>query len=85
MAQSPGWLLRVQQDGLVAQCFDAATGKLSGDVLAQPVGLFTTRSRGAFSVSGPGLIAWRTGSTPARHLEWFSRAGVSAGEFEFPA
>jgi hypothetical protein len=76
----PGWLVRVRQNSLIAQHFDAERGDLRGDVitLAQSVGVHPGTMAGAFSVSPSGTIAWRIG-TGRRQLIWFDRSGKEVG------
>jgi len=90
---APGWLVRVRGNVLVAQRFDASSGRLSGDpvTLAQGVGIDSFARTGAFAVaaasslpSGGGSIAWRSGSTGRRQLIWFNRAGQTVGVLGAP-
>jgi Tol biopolymer transport system component len=76
----PGWLVRVRQNSLIAQHFDAERGELTGNVitLAQSVGVHPGTMAGAFSVSPSGTIAWRTG-TGRRQLIWVDRSGKEGG------
>ena len=75
----------MQQNTLLARCFDAAQGQLFGDPvsLAQSVGGDTFQA-GAFSVSRSGLVAWRTGTGGSRQLVWFNRAGERMGTLGAP-
>ena len=83
---APGWLLRVRQNVLVAQHFDAGRGQLSGDpvTLAQAVGIDPGTRAGSFSVSPSGTIAWRSGGGGRRQLIWFNRSGQNLGAFGAP-
>ena len=83
---APGWLVRVQQNNLVAQHFDAVSGRLSGDsvTLAQGVRFDPATFAGAFSVSSGGMIAYRAGGGGRQQLVWFNRAGQNTGVFGPP-
>jgi Tol biopolymer transport system component len=74
---APGWLIRVRQNALAAQRFDADRGQFSGDAitLAPAVGVDPRTQAGAFSASPSGTIAWRAGEGARRQLIWFNRAG----------
>jgi Tol biopolymer transport system component len=77
---SPGWLLWLRGQALVAQRLDLEHRALTGDLitLADPVGIDTTAAMAA-SVSAGGLVAYRTGGTDRRQLSWFDRAGNAVG------
>jgi Tol biopolymer transport system component len=82
MYAPPGYLLRVSQDVLVAQRFDAARATVSGDPfpVAQAVGQTDRNGRSAFSVSAAGILAHRSGGAGGqRQLVWFDRAGRVLG------
>jgi hypothetical protein len=82
-----GWVVRVRQNILVAQRFDADRGQLSGDPvpLAQAVGIIEPSSDlGLFSVSPSGTVAWRVGGGTRRQLTWFNRSGQNVGAFGDP-
>jgi eukaryotic-like serine/threonine-protein kinase len=91
-AESPGeyladgWLVRVRQNVLIAQRFDADRGQLSGDPapLAQGVGIDPMTYAGAFSVSRSGMIAWRSSGGSRWQLTWFNRSGQNVGSFGVP-
>src|SRR5262249_30106172 len=78
---APGYLLFVRQETLFAQRFDDRRAMLTGD--AVPIAQQVTRdanSYAAFSVSGNGALAYRTGATGTRaQLAWFDRSGRSVG------
>lgn len=76
-----GWLFYVRQETLVARRFDVARGELTGSpvVVADEVGFDGTFSKGAFSVSANGSIAYRAGSVRPWRLAWFDRAGKILG------
>jgi serine/threonine protein kinase/Tol biopolymer transport system component len=79
----PGWLVRVRQNTLEAQRFDAGLGRLSGDPvpLDRSVRTDALTMAGFFSVSASGAIAWRSGGGDRRQLIWFNRAGENVGSF----
>ena len=79
---SRGYLLFVRDSALVAQPFDAAEGKLSGT----PATVVSSVSNGettggpilgiaAFSVSGNGVLAYRSGTGRTVRLTWLDRTG----------
>jgi serine/threonine protein kinase len=76
----PGWIVRVRQNSLIAQHFDAERGELTGSAitLAESVGVDPGTMAGAFSVSPSGTIAWRTG-IGRRQLTWVDRSGKEGG------
>jgi Tol biopolymer transport system component len=85
---APGFLVRVRQNSLVAQRFDAERDKLSGSpmLLAKPVGVDPITLAGSFSVSPSdataapsGNIAWRASGGISRQLTWFNRSGTKLG------
>ena len=78
---SPGWLLFMRQDTLIARHFDTTRMELTGDpiTLAEHVGFETALSSGAFSVSRDGIVAYRSGGSAPRQLTWFNRAGKPLG------
>ncbi len=80
---APGWLVRVKQNTLIAQRFDATQGKLSGEpvTLSPRGGLNAGTLSGFFSVSNAGTIAWRGGGSGRSQLVWFNRAGQNLGIF----
>jgi Tol biopolymer transport system component len=73
----PDLLLVVRQGVLMALRFDPARAVVSGDPVpvAQNVGADTTIERGAFTVSGTGVLAHRPGGSQRRQLAWVDRAG----------
>jgi DNA-binding winged helix-turn-helix (wHTH) protein/Tol biopolymer transport system component len=81
---APGYLLFVRDGTLIAQSFDAAITKLTGDPvpIAERVAFNGGSGRGIFSVSQNGLVAYRTvGDTT---LQWFDRAGKAMGTVGAP-
>jgi Tol biopolymer transport system component len=76
MYASPGYLVFVQDGALMAQAFDAATVKLSGDPvrIAERVAYFKTIGTGGFTISSNGVLAHHGGGDPFR-LVWHDRHG----------
>jgi serine/threonine protein kinase/Tol biopolymer transport system component len=66
----PGFLLFVREGTLMAQPFDAARSRLSGEPL--PI---AERVDSYFSTGSNGLLAYRAGAIDARQLRWFDRSG----------
>jgi Tol biopolymer transport system component len=77
---SPGWLLWVRGQALVAQRLDLARKALTGQAitLADPVGADSIGAIAA-SVSADGLVAYRAGVADPRQLTWFDRTGKVSG------
>src|SRR5262249_2734692 len=79
---SPGYLLLVRQEVLVAIPFDASRGVVTGEAtrLAEGVGTDNSLSRSAFSVATNGRLAYRSGAaTQRRQLVWVDRTGRVLG------
>jgi Tol biopolymer transport system component len=81
-----GWLFFVRQGTLVARRFDPAREELTDDpvTVADAVGFDTAVNRGAFSVSGTGVVTYRAGAAAgflsgSRQLTWFDRSGKALG------
>jgi serine/threonine protein kinase len=79
---APGYLLFGRGETLVAQSFDFETIQLSGEpfLVTDQVALeyLGSGSVGAVSVSGTGVLAYRTGTaTGNRKLIWFDRSGTA--------
>ena len=73
-------LLFLRDRTLMAQPFDAASLKLSGDpapVAASRIGIFG--SSGYFSVSANGPLVYRAGEGGRAQLTWFDRVGKNLG------
>jgi Tol biopolymer transport system component len=81
-----GWLTWVRDGTLVAQRFDLTHGTLAGDLVtvADPVAFDAGVYAGAFSVSGTGLMAYRSGAPTRRQLAWFDRSGEALGVLGLP-
>jgi hypothetical protein len=84
---APAHLLFRREDTLMAQPFDTAHLKTTGDMLpiAEQVAGGGNIGFGAFSVSENGVLAYRTGSaSSARELVWMDRAGKRLGALGKP-
>ena len=86
-ADSPDGHMFFLRDGtLMAQAFDAARFKLTGEPvpIAERVG--TATAHGFFSISRSGVLAYRTGEQAAgAQLAWFDREGKRLGQAGEPA
>ncbi len=73
---APGYLLYVIQGALVAQPFNAATLKVTGEpkTLVENVAELGANHEFDFSVSENGVLAYQTGD-PNSQLTWFDRSG----------
>lgn len=93
---SPGWLVFVRAGPLVgqfvsagqlvAQRLDLDRRALIGDqvILADPVVFESGYGVAAVSVSGNGLVAYRTALASRRQLVWFDRSGKALGPMGAP-
>jgi Tol biopolymer transport system component/predicted Ser/Thr protein kinase len=82
VAYASGHLLFARERMLIAQPFDLRRGRLSGEPfpIAEQLQYDPIFSRGVFSVSDNGMLAYQTGSAEAgAELVWFDRAGKSLG------
>jgi Tol biopolymer transport system component len=82
----PDQLVFVRGGALMAQPFDPATGKLSGDALqiTESVEFDPLRFAGYFAVSTNGALAYQP-RMALRRLEWIDAGGQSLGQFGEPA
>ncbi|MBP9145925.1 MAG: serine/threonine-protein kinase [Thermoanaerobaculia bacterium] len=72
----PGWLLFVRDSTLVAQRFDAGTGKVSGEPIPVADGLtVSTVGLAEFSASLDGVLAFRTSGAVGEQLAYLDRRG----------
>jgi Tol biopolymer transport system component len=81
---SPGFLIFIRNESLVAQAFDAAKLELSGE--AQPL-IAAQKSwinNFRFSVSNNQSLVWQGIWTRDYQLEWFDRQGKPVGTVEAP-
>jgi dipeptidyl aminopeptidase/acylaminoacyl peptidase len=72
-----GYLLFTRAGTLLAQPFDAAHLKITGEAfpVAEDVGVNTYNTRAAFSASSTGVLTYRTATTRQTQLIWFGRDG----------
>ncbi len=81
-AYAPGYLLFVRETTLMVQPFDAKRLQLTGDAfpIAEQIQFDPPISRGVFSVSENGILAYQTGSAQTgSQLLWFDRSGKQIG------
>jgi eukaryotic-like serine/threonine-protein kinase len=73
---SPGYLVFVQDGALLAQTFDSAKLRLTGEPLRIADGLAYVRTlgNGAFTVSANGTLAYQ-GAEDASQIRWYDRRG----------
>jgi eukaryotic-like serine/threonine-protein kinase len=73
---APGYLVFAREGALLAQRFDATTGRVEGEpvAIAEPVMSFTTVGWASFAVSAHGVLAYASPGNRAR-LHWFDRTG----------
>jgi len=76
-----GHLIFMRQGTLMAQLFDPASMKLTGEpvAIADQVDSFPARNYGLFSVSDTGALAYRHGSGPQAVLTWYDASGHPTG------
>lgn len=81
-SNSPGYLLWVARDTVMAQPFDPASAQLMGSVVAVPgtedVASFVATNRASLSVSNDGTLLYSAGGSRYQ-LEWFGRDGTPRG------
>jgi len=77
----PGYLIFNREGTLMAQQFDVGRMGLSGDAvpIAEDVDFNSATGRTGFSVSGNGVLAYRTGGVQNVQLTWTDRAGRKLG------
>jgi eukaryotic-like serine/threonine-protein kinase len=88
VAYASGHLLYVREGALVAQRFDLDKLAVAGEpvVVASDLLMDERFSRGVFSASQTGLLAYQTGkSTTTSILRWFDRSGKPLGDVGEPA
>ncbi len=86
MYSSPGYLLFVKEQSLLAQRFDPRDGKVTGDpvAIAQNVGYVPLTGQAAYSISQNGVLATGGGRDVNRQLTWFDRNGKAIGVLGTP-
>jgi eukaryotic-like serine/threonine-protein kinase len=83
-----GYLLFVRENTLLAQPFDPAGLRLTGEAIpiAESVSFSTTAGNGAFSAAENGLLAYRTGAASGvREWVWMDRQGRRLSAVTKPA
>ena len=83
----PGYLLFVREGALMAQPFDAAKLRITGDAvpIADQVDSQTTRAQNQFSISQNGVLAYTSGGSGGGSLlTWFDRSGKVTGTLGAP-
>jgi len=83
---SPGWLLWIRAQTLVARRLNLNGPALTGDpvILADRVVVDTTFNVAALSASPDGPVAYRTGGATRRQLIWADRSGTALGPLGAP-
>jgi Tol biopolymer transport system component len=73
---APGYLVFAREGALLAQRFDATSGRVEGEpvAIADPVASFATVGWASFAVSAHGVLAYASPGNRAS-LSWFDRAG----------
>jgi dipeptidyl aminopeptidase/acylaminoacyl peptidase len=83
----PGYLLFWREQTLMAQPFDPAKGRTTGDVLpvAEQVDYIFVNRQGEFSASQNGVLAYSSGASGATYqLTWMDRSGKALGTLGAP-
>jgi Tol biopolymer transport system component len=81
----PGYLLFLREGTLMAQPFDARSGKTTGEAvpLAEQVGSILSNGQGQFSASQTpakyAVLVYTSGSTGEAQLTWYDRSGNALG------
>ena len=72
----PGYIVFVREGALLAQPFDAAGGRLTGEPIsiAEPVSYFLSTGRASFAASRSGTLVYQSHDDVSR-LTWFDLAG----------
>lgn len=86
-SEREGFLLFVREGTLLAQPFDAAERRLTGEPfrLADQIQINAFSEEGVFSVSENGVLVYTaSGSSGSQQLSWFDRAGKSLGVIGLP-
>jgi len=78
---SPGLVLFMRNDTLLAQSFDPDELRLTGEPapIAEHVSYNGGLGRGSFSASDNGVLAYRSGSSVVNQPVWFDRGGKQIG------
>jgi hypothetical protein len=81
---SPGWLVFVRNDALVAQAFDAGKLVLSGEPMLIITGRTNETGNLRFSVSDNGVLVWQGAWQRDYQPVWFDREGKQMGAIDAP-
>jgi Tol biopolymer transport system component len=83
---SPGHLLFYRDGTLLARPFDPKSLRFTEEAfpVAKDVQYFATFAQAVYSASGPGLLAYQSGSGGETQLTWLDRAGTPAGTVGAP-
>jgi Tol biopolymer transport system component len=83
---SSGALVFVRGGNLMAQAFDPALGRWTGEakLLAESIVFNRNRNTGLYSISNEGTLVYLSDANE-RRLEWFDAEGRSEGQFGSPA
>jgi len=82
---SPGWLIFLQNDALVAQTFDAGKLTLTGEPIPLATGEINQPAVKRFSVSDNGILVWQPEWLRDYQLVWFDRQGKQTGVIDAPS
>jgi Tol biopolymer transport system component/predicted Ser/Thr protein kinase len=84
-----GYLIFVRDHTAMAQPFDAANAKTTGDAaaIAEQVDTMPSNSQGQFSASQNGILVYTSGATAAGNMQitWFDRSGKQVGTVGTPS
>ncbi|HSB36356.1 MAG TPA: LpqB family beta-propeller domain-containing protein, partial [Thermoanaerobaculia bacterium] len=82
----PGYIVFVREGALLAQPFDAAGGRLTGEPIsiAEPVSYFLSTGRASFAASRSGTLVYQSHDDVSR-LTWFDLAGRALDSIGPPA
>jgi eukaryotic-like serine/threonine-protein kinase len=81
---SPGWLIFIRNDALVAQSFDAGKLTLTGEPTPLVTGEANQPGVRRFSVSDNGILVWQAEWLRDYQLVWFDRQGKQTGVIDAP-
>ncbi len=81
---SPGWLIFLQNDVLVAQAFDAGKLALTGEPTPIITGAKNSPGVRRFSVSDNGVLVWQGQWQRDYQLVWYDREGKQTGAIDAP-
>jgi len=81
---SPGWLIFLRNDALVAQAFDAEKLTLTGEPIPIITGEINRSNVKRFSVSDTGVLVWQPQWQRDYQLVWFDRKGKQIDAIDTP-